>query len=150
MMIKLKEFVKGQNPGQQVQPSPENPLEPSKAVAKPVAKPVVPKAKQQQPVKQPMVPAKKEEPVGEFAKIQNQIFNIKIRLNQLALGAAMKKFQMTLQSFKSKVTRNTTDKNLIQRYLAPLKGDIESLKGNLESLDAELTKLDKMTKVEEQ
>jgi predicted nucleic acid-binding Zn-ribbon protein len=143
-MIKLKKFVEQ---GQNVQPSAQNPLEPAQ---QPVQKPVAPVAPV--PPKQKVAPQQKQvtEPVGASAKIQNQIFNIKIRLNQLALNTAVKKFQTTLQSFKSKVTRNTTDKALVQKYLAPLLGDVESLKGNIESLEAELRKLDKMTQIEEQ
>jgi hypothetical protein len=146
-MIKLKEFLKTeQQPA--VKPDAENPFEPSKVapvktapVKAPVAKPASAK------------PVPKVSPAvatTDLSKIQNQIFNIKIRLNQLALNTAMKKFQTSLGSFKSKVTRNTKDNIMVQTYLSPLMGDMESLKGSLESLEAELKKLNTMTKTEEQ
>ena len=158
-MIKLKEAV----PGQQVQPAQQNKFEPAakqpvkaqtSTTARNPAKAFAPTAKKQ-PVKQvepeqPVQPSQQDTQLGDVAKIQNQIFTIKIRLNQLALNTTIKKFQTTLQSFKSKITRNTTDKSIVQTYLSPLLGDIESFKGNLESLEVELKKLDAMTKAEEQ
>lgn len=130
-MIRLKEIIREQ--GTPVQPSTQNQFEPAIKQPATTAKPV-------------QAPA----PVKPQTSVQQQIFSIKTRLNQLALNTVIKKFQMSLQSFKNKVTRNTTDAVLIQKYLAPLMGDVESLKGNIEALEAELKKLDGMTKAKEQ
>ena len=61
----------------------------------------------------------------------------------------MRSFQLSLQTFKSKVTRTTDDNNLIQQYLAPLLGNLEALQGSIQSLELELRKLDASTKVED-
>jgi hypothetical protein len=151
-MIKLKKMIHEQQPvqqQQQVQPSQQNQFEPEK-VQKPVVKPQMQRpVKKQVPVKSP---AAKPVQTGDVnaQKIQQQIFSIKMRLNQLSLNTGFKKFQTSLRSFDNKVTRNITDKNVVQQYLAPLLGDLQSIQGSLQSLEAELKKLDGMTKVEEQ
>lgn len=144
-MIKLKEFVNNQKPPVQ---GTDNPFE---------KKPVVQQPKQQvkspaQPVKQiktPVPASKMQQGVNTEVSIQQQIFTIKNRLNQLSLNTIMRNFQLSLQTFKSKVTRNTEDKNLIQQYLSPLIGNLESLRGNIQSLELELRKLDASTKIED-
>ena len=148
-MIKLKEFVTGQKPPVQ---NTDNPFEKKPITQKPVAQKPVQK-QVQQPVKSntpaPEIQNKIQQGSNSEPDVSQQIFTIKNRLNQLSLNTLMRSFQLSLQTFKSKVTRTTDDNNLIQQYLAPLLGNLEALQGSIQSLELELRKLDASTKVED-
>lgn len=162
-------------PGDPIQ---QAPVPQQKRVARPVAKkPVAPIAQQpkkvvkkvqpQQPVaKKPTsqtIPGPKDKPEPEVKKAydpiqakekqtmnktQYQIFNIKMRLGKLGLNDTVRRFAQSIHDFDINVTKNSSDKNDIQSYLAPAQGNLVALKGALESLEAEFNELQRLLEEE--
>lgn len=162
-------------PGDTIQ---QAPVPQQKRVARPVAKkPVAPipqqpkkivkKVQPQQPVvKKPTsqtIPGPKDKSEPEVKKVydpiqakkkqtmnktQYQIFNIKMRLGKLGLNDTVRRFAQSIHDFDINVTKNSSDKNDIQSYLAPAQGNLVALKGALESLEAEFNELERLLKEE--
>lgn len=163
----VKEYIESLNEAppqgvaqQQVQPK----IQPTK-VPRPVKKNVKPVAKQpvvnpvvKKPTSQTIPGPKDKVPVEKpkaydplqakekqtLSKLGYQIFNIKMRLGKLGLNDTVRRFAQSMHDFDINVTKNSEDKNDIQSYLAPAKGNLIALKGALDSLEAEFNELEKI------
>jgi len=102
-----------------------------------------PKDKPEPEVKKPYDPVQAKEK-QQMNKTQYQIFNIKMRLGKLGLNDTVRRFAQSIHDFDINVTKNSSDKNDIQSYLAPAQGNLVALKGALESLEAEFNELERL------